>query len=237
MQLGAAISVPTQLVLFALLIPSLLHPISKKTAPIIHKVRSGETAFSVSRKYGVHWKILLDWNGKKESEGLKAGEILKIPRGDLTQEEQTKSSGKSRNKILELSNHSEGAMDFQTKPRFSAPLVSLPAVALPFSNLSHYPNKGVLFKAGRSRKVRSISDGKVAVIDQMDGYRKFIIVEHKNGFSTVYANLKKISVKEGQIVSSKESVGELEEGKGLYFQLNRGGKALDPFQFIGNHQY
>ncbi|TGK07581.1 LysM peptidoglycan-binding domain-containing protein [Leptospira semungkisensis] len=186
-----------------------------------HTVQPKETAFSISRKYGIDWRILMDWNGKKDTEGLKVGERLRIPPDPNSKNSETPSS----------SSHSSVSYG---NGKFHSPLKKLPPVALPYSNLSYYPNRGVLFKAGRFKEVHPASSGKVVVLDQMDGYRKYIILEHKGGYSSVYANLRSVSVKEGETVKPEDLLGELEDGKGLYFQVNQGNKAIDPIPLLRN---
>lgn len=202
-------------------LPILLLPVSlifPGTPPKTHTVQPKETAFSISQKYKLDWRILLEWNGKKESEGLKVGEKLKLP--------------PDPSRIRELPESSEQAIGQNFSGRFHSPLKKLPPVALPYSSVSYFPNRGVLFKASRHKDVHSVSGGKVVVLDQMDGYRKYIILEHRGGFSSVYANLGSVSVKEGEIVKPGEPIGELEEGKGLYLQVNQGTKAIDPISFL-----
>ncbi len=182
-----------------------------------HIVQPKETAFSISQKYRLDWKILLEWNGKKESEGLKVGEKLKLP-PDPSLVHSSENVSKESPKIA--------------VGKFHSPLKKLPPVAIPYSGVSYYPNKGVLFKTSRHKEVHSSSGGKVVVLDQMDGYRKYIILEHKGGFSSVYANLGSVSVKQGETVKPGEHLGELEDGKGLYFQINQGTKTIDPMQFL-----
>lgn len=184
-----------------------------------HTVQLKETAFSIAKKHGIDWRLLLEWNGKKESDGLRKGEVLRLP--------------PNPSKVASPKGESIGPETVSTRPKFRKPLERLPPVALPFSKVSYYPNKGVLFKAGRHKEVRTVSEGKVVVVDQMDGYRKYIILEHGGGYSTIYANLRSVGVKEGERVKKGAPVGELEEGRGLYFQINQGTKALDPIPFIG----
>ncbi|EQA35475.1 peptidase, M23 family [Leptospira inadai serovar Lyme str. 10] len=183
-----------------------------------HTVQFKETAFSIAKKHGIDWRLLLEWNGKKESDGLRKGEVLRLPPNP------SKNSAPKGEPI--------GLGTASTRPKFRKPLERLPPVALPFSKVSYYPNKGVLFKAGRHKEVRTVSEGKVVVVDQMDGYRKYIILEHSGGYSTIYANLRSVGVKEGESVKKGATVGELEEGRGLYFQINQGAKALDPIPFV-----
>ena len=55
---------------------------------VLHQVRTGETLFSISKKYNVDSADLVENNPKIKKEGLKIGEILKIPyneNADLSQ--------------------------------------------------------------------------------------------------------------------------------------------------------
>ncbi|HKI90577.1 MAG TPA: LysM peptidoglycan-binding domain-containing protein, partial [Draconibacterium sp.] len=55
---------------------------------VLHQVRTGETLFSISKKYNVDSSDLVENNPKIKKEGLKIGEILKIPyneNADLSQ--------------------------------------------------------------------------------------------------------------------------------------------------------
>ena len=55
---------------------------------VLHQVRTGETLFSISKKYNVDSNDLVENNPEIKNEGLKIGEIIKIPyneNADLTQ--------------------------------------------------------------------------------------------------------------------------------------------------------
>ncbi len=57
-------------------------PANRGTGPIIHKVRSGETLYSISRKYNVLLRQLAEWNTMHPSDVLRLGQRLKVwPRG------------------------------------------------------------------------------------------------------------------------------------------------------------
>ena len=64
-------------------------------------------------------------------------------------------------------------------------------------------------------------EGRVVAIDYMDGYYNYVIIEHPNGYFTVYGNLEEVFVAEGQTVK-----------KGETFQVNQGKKTLDPISLI-----
>lgn len=63
-------------------VASVKAPANRGTGPVIHKVRSGETLYSISRKYNVLLHQLAEWNTMRPSDVLRLGQRLKVwPRG------------------------------------------------------------------------------------------------------------------------------------------------------------
>jgi murein DD-endopeptidase MepM/ murein hydrolase activator NlpD len=100
-----------------------------------------------------------------------------------------------------------------------------------FSDNPVNPHRGLALKIPKG-KVISSKEGKVITIGKMEGYQKYIIVDHGNGFFTIYGNMDKIAVEEGQVVQKGSSLGTIVKDKSLYFQLNLGGKAIDPAKYV-----
>lgn len=94
------------------------------------------------------------------------------------------------------------------------------------------PHKGVIFRPVDMGSVIASMEGRVVAVDYMDGYYNYVIIEHLNGFFTVYGNLDDVFVAEGQTIRKGEALGSLVKEKGLYFQVNHGKKTLDPISLI-----
>ncbi len=62
----------------AVTVASARTPANRGAQPIIHKVRSGETLYSISRKYKVLVRQLADWNLMHPGDVLKLGQRLKV---------------------------------------------------------------------------------------------------------------------------------------------------------------
>jgi murein DD-endopeptidase MepM/ murein hydrolase activator NlpD len=65
------------------------------------------------------------------------------------------------------------------------------------------------------------------------GYGQLIEIDHKNGYTTRYAHLNKISVKVGQEVPQGFRIGDMgttgrSTGPHLHFEIRKGGGAVDP---------
>ncbi|RHX82467.1 LysM peptidoglycan-binding domain-containing protein [Leptospira yasudae] len=185
-----------------------------------YTVEKGDTYYSLGKKFKVDYHKIMEWNGKKQTDSLVPGEKLRVQK---SQRENDKPSPISKS-IRPLPDESFDS----SRPHLHFPLKSRAPVQTPFNKLTFAPHKGVLFKGSRHNEVRPATSGKVLVVDEMEGYKKYVILEHKNGYSSVYANLKSVSVSEGETVDSSKILGALESGKGLYFQLNRGSVPVDP---------
>lgn len=116
--------------------------------------------------------------------------------------------------------------------KFIFPTQKKPEVIRKFSSSPVYPYKGILLKNVKSTVVVASDHGTVLAIDFLKGYENYIIVNHLNGFATVYGNLEKIFVKKGQTVDKREKLGNYYHEKGLYFQVNLNQEPVNPLVYI-----
>lgn len=96
-----------------------------------------------------------------------------------------------------------------------------------------------------SESVRAVYWGRVAFIGKLPGYGLTIILDHTEGYHTLYSRLKKIAhikdkdgnkrtLQEGDIIGSRQVMGTvggpsaLGSPDTLYFELRQNGKAIDP---------
>ena len=89
--------------------------------------------------------------------------------------------------------------------------------------LSH---KGLLYKLAPQENIFSIFHGMVAFIGQVDGYGNTIIIDHGDHYYSVYSNLEKVLVSDGQRVGSAEPLARVKNQ--LYFEIRHFSDAIDP---------
>ena len=77
------------------------------------------------------------------------------------------------------------------------------------------PHKGVVFSPLEIGSVLASMEGRIVAIDFMDGYHNYVIIEHPNGYFSVYGNLDEVFVAEGQIIKKGEILGNLMKEKGV----------------------
>ncbi|AEA32998.1 murein hydrolase activator EnvC family protein [Hippea maritima] len=91
-------------------------------------------------------------------------------------------------------------------------------------------NDGIDIKSKKDSCVRSIAYGKVGFAGNLPGYGGVVIINHLNGYYTVYGGIKsKVGV--GSIVKSRQCIGKLEKNK-LHFEIRRHSTPLNPLNFL-----
>lgn len=98
-------------------------------------------------------------------------------------------------------------------------------------------SRGIVIKAPFLTEVYSVSDGKVIFAGWLKGFGNTIIIEHLYGFISVYSHLARIEVSKEDVVKEMDLIGFVgdtgsSEGVILYFELRKGGKAVDPMNYI-----
>jgi len=77
--------------------------------------------------------------------------------------------------------------------------------------------------------------------DWYKGYGELIILDHGNGFYTLYGNLSRLNiardarVARGQAIGLAGDTGSM-KGSKLYFEIRRNGQAQDPLAWLARKQ-
>jgi murein DD-endopeptidase MepM/ murein hydrolase activator NlpD len=105
---------------------------------------------------------------------------------------------------------------------------------------NHRRNKfhcGIDLKGRKSTPVYSSAEGRVNSVGRIKGYGNIIDIKHASKFRTRYAHLKRIHVKEGDLVLRGQKIGEQgntgnSTGEHLHFEIWLNDKHINPFDFI-----
>lgn len=106
--------------------------------------------------------------------------------------------------------------------------------ALPF-------NKGIGIRAPLGRQIQAVYDGTVLYADWFRGYGQMIILDHGQGFYSLYAHGSELLVRVGDAVRASQIIGRVGEtgsleGPQLYFELRHRGDPQDPLAWLLPHQ-
>ena len=93
--------------------------------------------------------------------------------------------------------------------------------------------KGLFIKSNEGNEVKSIATGRVVFADWLRGFGNLIIVDHGEGYMSLYGNNQSTLKKTGEIVRGGDVIALVgntggNESNGLYFELRKLSKPFDP---------
>ena len=96
---------------------------------------------------------------------------------------------------------------------------------------------GVLIAAAAGTAVKAVADGTVVFADWMTGYGNILIIDHGNGYMSLYAHNDSLlraagdAVRRGEALAAVGSSGG-QERPALYFELRRNGTPVNPSAWL-----
>jgi murein hydrolase activator len=93
--------------------------------------------------------------------------------------------------------------------------------------------QGDLFATHRDAPVRAVSQGRVIYADWLAGLGLLIIIDHGDGYMSLYGHNARLYESVGQHVAAGQTIAEAGDSGGsarpeLYFEIRKAGKPLDP---------
>lgn len=138
-----------------------------------------------------------------------------------------------------------GPVDFDRKKGKLAWPLANSMVLVPFGDIVHptfktitpHPGLTLVHPGQPVRNVRAVAFGRVAWVGHMRGWGTTVVLDHASGWYTVYAGLGSVLVKTDAVVREGAVLGQVARPPGdndvkLYFELRRGGKALNPLPYF-----
>lgn len=186
---------------------------------VYHTIERGQTLWGISKLYGADLDELLALNRITDVSRISAGQKIFIP-------------GLKSSKKMPAYTEARGDDGAFTWPVNGK-------VLLTFGS-RHYDmvNKGVDIIVEPGEDVRSSRAGTVSFIDEdFEGYGETIIVDHGDGFSTVYAYNSKILAKVGDNIAKRQVIAKAgSSGRAdaplLHFEIRKRHKPENPFYYL-----
>ena len=225
---------------------------SRSLEPIRHKVKRGETAFTISRLYDVTIRSLSDWNALDSDFNIREGQYLLIPLGNVKPPQknlldETKKPGvgsstpeppSSKNPLPEKEKLTVKDSDLETEHAIvKAPSGGILAYPVKGKIIREYvknKNDGIDFSAPAGTPVFAAESGTVAAITLDANQVPIIVIKHKKNLLTVYANVDNLLVQKGTMVSRGDAIGKVGLGDPsyLHFEVRNGFESVDPMDYL-----
>ena len=98
--------------------------------------------------------------------------------------------------------------------------------------------KGVFIRSAVGQSVKAVAGGKVIFSDWLRGFGNLLILDHGDGYMSIYGANESLLKQSGESVVAGESIATSGNSggmgdSGVYFELRQNGKPLDPMSWIG----
>lgn len=97
---------------------------------------------------------------------------------------------------------------------------------------------GVVIHAREGNKVHAVSRGRVAYADWLRGYGLLVILDHGDGYMSLYGNNQSLLKEVGDWVEVDEAIANVgnsggQQSAGLYFEIRHNGRPANPAKWCG----
>lgn len=194
-----------------------------------YTVQTGDTLSSIGWKYGLKIATIQASNSMS-GETIKIGQVLKLPPGDL--------SPAYLKQLADKKKQVAGASTSNSGKGFRRPTSGW-HVSQGFGRTSFNPNHtGVDLDSRSGTTIYASAGGKVTTIRGWGGgYGNHIIINHGNGFSTLYGHMASFSVGSGQTVQAGQVIGTMgstgwSTGTHVHFEIRKNGAPQNPVGYL-----
>lgn len=195
---------------------------------IAHKVAKGDTVYSIARRYDIESQAIVDFPfntfSNDETFELAIGQIVIVPDGVKP------AAVPSAPRIRQIT---PDAGTVVASGQFAWPTAGT------LSQRFAWYHKGLDIANRGAPAVLAADSGRVLVAGWPDnsGYANRVIIDHGNGFRTLYAHLSRIYVVQGQSVTRGAAIGQMGctgrcTGTHLHFEIIQNGVHLNPLNFL-----
>ena len=97
--------------------------------------------------------------------------------------------------------------------------------------------EGLFIKSQEGARVRAVADGEVVYSDWLQGFGMLVIVDHGDGYMTLYGGNRSVATAKGAWVESGATIATVGDSggqntSGLYFEIRHNAMALDPQNWL-----
>ncbi len=221
--------------------------------PRQHVVAAGETAWSISRRYGVSVGDLAAWNGLPASMSVRVGQRLMIPVAGQSAPDPARvtTAPGSGSPTPRPPSAAEPLPKEDTTPAATpapkTPQTDLGATRTAASGSGRFQmpvsgaiirvyekgkNDGIDLAAPSGTPVKAAGSGTVAAITRDTANVPIVVVRHSDGLMTVYTGLDRLDVSKGDQLSAGQALGTAGDSGFVHFEVRRGFESVDPEDYL-----
>ena len=179
---------------------------------IQHKVSKGETLWRIAKTYKVPVESIIQANGIPSTASIEENQLIFTPGADSVRE-------------VVVPSLTENSSDY-----------AWPVMGKVVSYFQDHRglavNEGIDIRVADGDAVKAARDGSVVLADRLAGYGETVILDHGDGFFTVYAHNARLMVGLGDHVLRGGKVAQVGDLAYLHFEVRKGSKATNPLLYL-----
>lgn len=190
---------------------------------IVHIIQLGQTLSNIARSYAVPLETLMDANDLTSSSTIFAGDRILIPGATTSfwNNAVALSRGVSTQFIWPLEGEVISEFGWRVHPVLG----------------DRHHHDGIDLDVPEGTAVHAVAAGEVYFYGEQPGYGNVLIIEHANGFYTLYGHLSDSFVFAGQYVEMGQAVARsgntgISSGPHLHFELRNREYPIDPSRYL-----
>ena len=189
---------------------------------VLHTADMGDTLWRIANMYGINVAAIMSANGKA-SEHLSIGEKLFVPGGKKPQ--------RTEHQLAQAETPvSRGISD-----RFVWPAAG--SLSSGFGYRWGREHNGIDIANDVGTQIKAARSGRVAYAGWYSGYGYSVVIEHDQGYSTLYGHLNDYSVQKDQYVKGGQVIAYMgnsgnSTGPHLHFEVRKSGMILNPHNVL-----
>ncbi|AVA33206.1 murein DD-endopeptidase MepM/ murein hydrolase activator NlpD [Cupriavidus metallidurans] len=190
-----------------------------------YRVERGDTLYSIARRNKRSVSELARWNNMSNTNQIEVGQLIRVrpPGGASTSAAATPQSDKPARPVQDMPS---------AKPPASSISLQWPADGRVSGRFAPPAEKGMRIEVPAGGKVRAAAPGWAIHVGTLRGYGMLVIVKHNDDWLTVYGNLDKPLVKEGDRVTAGQEIGSMAQAAELHFEVRGNGRPLNPANYL-----
>jgi len=191
------------------------------TEGVVHTIRLGQTLTDIAITYSIPVEAIAKANGITPSDTIYAGERILIP-------------GVTRTFWDDVVKLSKGERSQFIWPLLGEVVSGFGWRTHPVLGIWHHHN-GIDIDVPEGTLVHAAAPGEVYFTGEQEGYGTTVILEHPDGYYTIYGHLSVVYVHQGQFVEVGQQIAEsgntgISSGPHLHFEIRNGEFPIDPLR-------
>ena len=188
---------------------------TRRDKGVTHKVRAGETIWRIAKTYHVSIKDIIRANNMPDVAHIEVGQLIFIPHAQTVKD-------------------IPAYKDDSNPNEFSWPLKGR-VISYFGQETARGVNRGIDIKARDGDIVYASRKGKVVFADNLSGYAYTVVLDHYDGYFTVYSQNAALLVRLGDRIDKGIPIAEVGKNRSLaylHFEIRENDKANNPLHYL-----